>query len=691
MAEIILEPTALSKVIPLSLKLNEVDSSLTGQLVTKQQFNTADTDAWFSFTLDGLAATTGTFDLTLINLQDKSVFNHDAVAFNTNPFYYKLDSGADELTNEIRHAGKWVGQLVVTLPSGDSATRKFIFSIEGHILDGTVVQTILLEDYNALIADIEASKDELTQYNIDYASLIGTVTSQEASRVQAELTRTETFNALVDSEIIAQNVATELQNVEATYAPRLLSAEQQLAQTTAQLPEALPCGEIKLPSDFKAVPFKIYKDDFFDFRHTATPENQNDWSDAITVFIASSATTSGDGTLQGAPISLARFKVNVDTAVYGTTKKFILNIMEDVLEETSLTSLDNLSLYFKSISPSGFSWVGRYLVPGKEENTSSSKYASPWAFDVASGLYKTTTYISGTIIDIINFKDTEEYGDVPSPYTKVGDLASCQGFVGSFYQSGKDVYCNPFLSHDITNVMLSVYSTSASALTILNNDNSKPTTIFENIGFSAGQYTFNLVKETAKLYLFNCKFYRGLQDSAMITGLYQAYLLDCISAYGSKDCFNYHAGTSAALAVEVNCVGWGAGEYKLSGGNTTTHSNNGSTAHDGMSVLRVGSRYWGCEGPVVADVDNCYSINIGVNSGSVLPTTTGEKTSYYFDDSNTTKRPVLVNKYVVESKARKGHNLFGLVGTPNVVIVGLIGNATVSGAVQYADSWEDIV
>ena len=235
MAEIILTPTAQSKVIPLSLRLNDTDTSLVSQLVTNRQFNTADTDAWFSFTLEGLAATTGTFDLTLINLQDKSVFNHTDKVFNTNPFYYKLDSGTDELTNEIRHAGKWVGQLVVTLANGDSATRKFIFGIEGHILDGTVVQTILLEDYNTLIASIESAKDELTQYNIDYSTLISTVESQEAARVQAELTREQTFTALVDSEMIAQNVATKLAEKEATFAPRLLSVESELAQMMYQI------------------------------------------------------------------------------------------------------------------------------------------------------------------------------------------------------------------------------------------------------------------------------------------------------------------------------------------------------------------------------------------------------------------------------------------------------------------------
>ena len=239
MAEIILEPTVSSKVIPLTVRPTDVDHAHTGQLVTNKQFNTADTDAWFRFTLDGLGATTGSFKLTLINLQDKSVFNHSGLTFATNPFYYKLDSSSDETKNEIRHAGRWVGQLVVTLANGDSATRKFIFDIEGHILDGTVIQTILLEDYNALIATITGSKDELLQYNIDYATLIADVTTAKETMNQAEITRQITFDALVDSEMIAQNVEIKLTEKERTYAPRLLASEQQLAETQADLQAAM--------------------------------------------------------------------------------------------------------------------------------------------------------------------------------------------------------------------------------------------------------------------------------------------------------------------------------------------------------------------------------------------------------------------------------------------------------------------
>ena len=55
--------------------------------------------------------------------------------------------------------------------------------------------------------------------------------ASEVARVSAEETRVTDFNALVDSEIIAQNVATKLTEKEATFAPRMLSLESELAET----------------------------------------------------------------------------------------------------------------------------------------------------------------------------------------------------------------------------------------------------------------------------------------------------------------------------------------------------------------------------------------------------------------------------------------------------------------------------
>ena len=214
MAEILLEPSSLSKIIPLSFDLNDTNASNATQLMTKRQFNTADTDAWFEVSLEGFVDTAGSFDITLFNLNDKSVFNHTGKPFTTNPFYYKLDSESDETTNEIRHAGRWIGQIVVTLANGNSATRKFIFDIEGHILDGADVQTILLEDYNALIATINTSKDLLAQYNVDYAALLVDLAAAETARtatynqlVADQQANIDAFDVALDTGIVAANLA----------------------------------------------------------------------------------------------------------------------------------------------------------------------------------------------------------------------------------------------------------------------------------------------------------------------------------------------------------------------------------------------------------------------------------------------------------------------------------------------------
>ena len=238
MAEIIAEPTALSKVIPLKFKINDVDVPKTTQLSTNKQFNTTDTDAWFTFELDGLAATNGTYDLTLINLDDKSIFHHDQVLFPTLPFHYKLNSSEDVTLNEIRHAGRWLGQLVVTLSNGDTTARQFGFDIAGHILDGQDAQVILLSDYQALINTINLAKDDLAQHNVDYAALLIDIAAAEDARVTAynqlladQQANIEAFDVALDEGIVAANLATKLQDFEATNNSRLLSAEQQLAES----------------------------------------------------------------------------------------------------------------------------------------------------------------------------------------------------------------------------------------------------------------------------------------------------------------------------------------------------------------------------------------------------------------------------------------------------------------------------
>ena len=185
MAEITLEPTPLSKVIPISLKINDTDATAVMRLATKKQFNTSDTDAWLSFALEGLESTNGEYDLTMVNVDEKpigSIVHKTSLPFSAIPFYYKMDSGADLLTNEIRHAGRWIGQIVVRLANGDTTSRQFDFAISGHLIDGNEARLILIEDYRSLIATITASKTELEGYNVDYAALLVDIAAAEDAR-----------------------------------------------------------------------------------------------------------------------------------------------------------------------------------------------------------------------------------------------------------------------------------------------------------------------------------------------------------------------------------------------------------------------------------------------------------------------------------------------------------------------------
>lgn len=477
---------------------------------------------------------------------------------------------------------------------------------------------------------------------------------------------------------------------------RLDEVDMSLDNITNQIPilntEYVNFGEVSLPSDFKTLPFKIYKDGFFKFSHNATPENQYDWSEAIEIFISyKSNSSSSDGTSESKPISWARFAQNVYNGIYNKYD-FIVNVMDDITEEMSTGAITRpVNILMRSKSPSGFSWFGRFKNPSNPNGVAetNNRYTTPWAIDEETGLYVTVQYKAYSAYDVINFKDNLEYGDMPSPYLTASTLEECISQKGTYFvaSDNKTVYCNKKDNEDINNIVILTVPVLDKTMTI--NAKTNSIIMFENIGFTTEQFYFKGDNINNKFYFFNCKFYRGLQDAFAINHMYQAYLFNCIASYSSKDCFNYHATNINSLAVEINCTAYGAGKYKMMNGNTTKHSNNASTAHNGMNILRISPRYWDCEGPLLADVDNCYSINIAPNVGSVLDSTTGHKTSYYFSDYDSTYRPDSVNKYLIEAKAMKGFNEFGLVSEcKNLYVGGLYGFNTVSGDYNLMNMWQ---
>lgn len=110
------------------------------------------------------------------------------------------------------------------------------------------------------------------------------------------------------------------------------------------------------------------------------------------------------------------------------------------------------------------------------------------------------------------------------------------------------------------------------------------------------------------LYAKDCSFkYAGASNGLTSLGAI-VYLQNCIASRNYDDGFNYHAYEGyAPWAVEINCIGRRNG--------ITSDTDNGSTIHDGGSVLRLNGEYFLNKGRNVHDVTNgTQSWNLGVYS-----------------------------------------------------------------------------
>jgi len=433
-------------------------------------------------------------------------------------------------------------------------------------------------------------------------------------------------------------------------------------------------GKLVLPGGFPSLGFEITRLRRRVYQHNATPYNQYDWSNATEIFISGFGLTANIGDTALNPANLIGFRNNLDAGVYGSQKDFILTFLENSYNSSSnFYGGSGVNILFRSGSLSGFTWTGRIKKVGQQ--------ISEWVPD--SGVFKTTILDTPThvIEDCVNIVQTDNLG-APRPYIKVPTLAECQTAEGSFYQEGGDVYCNPHSGESIEFVAPLVRQT------IMSPENNSNVYMYENMGFLPFTFSFTGSTLESKYYFFGCNFYRGgYQDAFAVSGVYKAFLFDSLSPFASKDGFNYHTTNPESLAVEINCIAFGAGQYKLANGNTTTHSNNGSTAHDGMYMLRVGGKYWDCEGPPVADVNDCYSISIGCEVGNMLPSATGARAGFYLSDEFATG---LKPKYVIECLVDGKDITYGIRGTDKTFYMDIEGNNEFDGSVKSID-WEEVV
>ena len=405
-------------------------------------------------------------------------------------------------------------------------------------------------------------------------------------------------------------------------------------------------GKIELPSDFPTIPFNIYKKKEGEFVHDATPESIHDWSNATDVYISSitnvdSSTALGETPQE--PITLNRFSARFADGSYGSQNDFILHFIDDMYYQAGADFYAfpvTANILMKSDAPNGFTRWTTF-----RHSSLSGSMTEDWT-QVSGSVYKAV--VSGNSDAYpVSLYDVDIY-NMPGLYKQVSSYTACQNERGTYYldtTQTTDIYINLKQGDRINDIYL------YRRIQILNaNLTSQQKMVFQNMFFGADTLTLQGNSTDVEFYFFDCRFYRGLQDTVAFNGIYEAYMLDCVAAYPSKDGFNYHATSEEALAVEVNCGSIGAGKHKFIGGNTTTGSNNGSTAHNGMHMLRVGCWASESEGPTFADIQDIYLINIGCDAYNILDSTTGNRAAFFIacdtrDEAN--EKP----KYIIECRS----------------------------------------
>lgn len=144
----------------------------------------------------------------------------------------------------------------------------------------------------------------------------------------------------------------------------------------------------------------------------------------------------------------------------------------------------------------------------------------------------------------------------------------------------------------------------------------KASIYIENVVFKYGNSCLKTDLTTELCAFYKCKFLESDAENGL-SALGGAYILEeCEASNNFRDGFNYHRSSIGNIyypkVLEINCEGY------YNGARDTNNINNGSTGHEAAVLIRLLCSYGYSRGCAVADVANCWSLNIGVTAFSTI-------------------------------------------------------------------------
>lgn len=248
---------------------------------------------------------------------------------------------------------------------------------------------------------------------------------------------------------------------------------------------------------------------------------------------------------------------------------------------------------------------------------------------VASG-YTNTYQATRSLVDLVwDAKTPDALGDY-TRLTKQTSIALVDANPGSWYSDGTTLYVRTSDSRQ-PDSNIRAYLDVAHAVISGN-----VTVYMEGINIEGGIEALKVTNGAGGLnptfYAKNCKFKYSTTYNGLTSQGAKTFLFNCEASRNYADGFNYHIFNSVnCTSIEINCTG-------RNNGYSTQDNNNGSTTHDGNTIIRINGNYYSNYGPNIADVNNSKTWCVNCNSHDSLdgqpgytPSQVSQETNYYMD------------------------------------------------------------
>lgn len=398
----------------------------------------------------------------------------------------------------------------------------------------------------------------------------------------------------------------------------LNSVNQQLAEITffSQIAKgSIRYGVIEFPPDFpKTLHFQLSRD------RTGFISHNYDFSRLVpstNVYFSRLGSDNNDGLTESTAVKTITKAMEIVNGLSNTTVNIIFMDKLVPLYSFSPVSASTVSLS-KNINFISNLEKGSYFFSGYD----------PFTFTWTSegNAYKTARSAVSYVID---YDSSDSYGE-PRELRKVSSLSECQSNRGSWYTDGTTVWVNTFDGSIPGNEIGLVLPLSQQ----LKFELGQYRMFIDKVGFwnhqsSANTFHSLLVNgdQLGRLYIKDSSFRYAANNGFAVTNVGETYIFNSLSRDNGYDGFNYH-GSGDEFAFEYYCESMGNGEFAGGTGNATT-------AHDGMTIMRVSPIGSNSRGPLLADVNGCKSLVIDgkmfdstLNSLSVR-----QSAAFYFDDA----------------------------------------------------------